>query len=70
MADHRVEGTRIWCARVPYDVTEERDEVVRLIDHSLSEPGSPNVLNFQMAKNHLDCSLIVHQISAVEPFVR
>jgi hypothetical protein len=66
---HMIEGTRIWCDRAPYDVTEDRAEVERLIRHALDEPGAPSTIGFTMAKNLLPCALIVAKISAIEPHV-
>lgn len=66
---HTIEGTRIWCDRAPYDVTEAQSEVERFIRHSLGEPGAPPTIGFTMAKNLLPCSLVVAKISAIEPRV-
>lgn len=64
---HTIHGTRIWCDRAPYDVTEHRDTVTRLVEHSLSEPSSPRVLGFTASKNLLPCVLVVGKISGWEP---
>ena len=69
MADHVIDGTRIWCDRAPYDVTASREEAELLVAHALKEPDAPPLLYFTMSKNLQTCSLVATKISALEPRV-
>jgi hypothetical protein len=68
---HTVVGTRIWCDRAPYDVTEEKAEVESLIEHFLSDPAAQGhaLIHFTMAKNELPVALVLRKISAIEHHV-
>ena len=70
---HEINGTRIWCDRAPYDVTEDVESVQRCVEHFLREKATgvdvQSLLRFTMAKNLLPCALVAGKISAIEPHV-